>query len=405
MLGLLREGSVLAFWLANLFSNLGTGAFILALNWLAVKRHGALGIGALALAYGVPQFALQLFGGSASDRLDRRRLFLATETGFMLVALALLMACTHNLAPLWVLVATNFLFGAISAFDTPARTALISQMVRPGEVVLAQQFFALSTSAAGVLGPALGGVLLSIGSSDRSHEEVAFLFNVLSYIPLLLIVPWLSIAATDTGPRPSGSLLEGVREGVAYVRAQATLRSLFLLLAIVMLLGMPFQTLLPIFVRSHLALQMGHGFYAALLSAVGLGAFCGSLLGVFHRQSRVGPLLLAASLGLGLSILLLIGSQVVHWASLAAFLGGVFGSLAINMDAAMIQGCSPPAMRGRVAGIANLTKGMQAFSAAAATVAIHRLGYLDVQLTLALLLLLGVLLLYPWLRRTLGEGA
>jgi MFS family permease len=403
MLSLLRDRSVLSFWLANLFSNLGTGAFILALNWLVAKRHGALGIGALTLAYGVPQFGLELFGGTVSDRLDRRRLFLGTEAGFLLVALALLLAWTYNLAPLGVLVAANFLLGAISAFDTPARTALISQMVRQSEVVVAQQFFALSGNAAAVLGPALGGVLLSLGSSDRSHEEFAFLFNVLSYIPLLIFALRPSTAAAAES-RPSGSLLQDVREGIACVRAQATLRSLFLLLAFVMLFGMPFQTLLPIFVHSYLALHLGHGFYAALLSAVGLGAFCGSLLGVFRRPSRTGPLLLAAGVGLGISILLLISSRMVHWASLAAFSAGAFGSLAVNLDVAMIQGLSLPEMRGRVAGIANLTKGLQAFSAAVASVAIHRLGYFDVQFALALSLLLGVLLLYPSLRRNLGEG-
>ncbi|MFM7269732.1 MAG: hypothetical protein ACKOZT_14315, partial [Cyanobium sp.] len=68
MADLLENSGFRAFWLANLLSNLGTSAFVLAINWLTVKQYGALGIATLALAYGVPQLLLQLVGGTLSDR-------------------------------------------------------------------------------------------------------------------------------------------------------------------------------------------------------------------------------------------------------------------------------------------------------------------------------------------------
>ena len=54
MADLLTNRGFRAFWIANLISNLGTSAFVLAINWLTVKQYGALGIATLALAYGVP---------------------------------------------------------------------------------------------------------------------------------------------------------------------------------------------------------------------------------------------------------------------------------------------------------------------------------------------------------------
>lgn len=397
---MLRDPPLRTFWLANTFSGLGTGAFIMALNWLTVRQHGAPGIAALVIGYGVPQFALQLLGGSVSDRLDRRRLFAITQIGFLVVAMGLLMAASHNVAHLWVLVAVNVLFGGISAFDTPARTALISQMVESHEVVAVQQLFNLSGGITNVLGPALGGILLTVGNADQTREELAFLFNVVSYIPLLLSLPFLRVTLADEATQHSHRILDGVREGLLYVRGQASLQSLLILLAVVMLLGMPFQTLLPIFVHRHLSLETGHGFYAALLSAAGLGALWGSLLGLSGSQSRSkGHLLVWASLGLGTSIFLLVGSSLIHWASLAVFLAGACGAFTINLDTAIIQGITPSAMQGRVAAIANLTKGLQAFSAAAASLAMHRLGYFGVQLSLAGMLVVGALFLYPSLRR------
>lgn len=41
---LLRLPGFRAFWLANMISNLGTSAFVLAITWLTVKQHGSAGI-------------------------------------------------------------------------------------------------------------------------------------------------------------------------------------------------------------------------------------------------------------------------------------------------------------------------------------------------------------------------
>ena len=106
------------FWIANLVSNLGTSAFVMALSWLTVKSYGSAGIAALALGYGVPQFLLEVVGGAAADRINRRRLFLLTESGFLLVALALWGASLLGAVPLWMLVGLTVCNGAISAFDS-----------------------------------------------------------------------------------------------------------------------------------------------------------------------------------------------------------------------------------------------------------------------------------------------
>ena len=395
------------FWVANLVSNLGTSAFVMALSWLTVKTYGASGIAALALGYGVPQFLLNVVGGAAADRISRRRLFQLTETGFLLVALTLWLVSIGGTVPLWLLVAVNACNGAISAFDSPARTALISEMVPQHQWMEAQQLYSASSNITNIFGPALGGVLLSIGTSNRSHEEVAFFFNVLSFLPLLILIPFLPSprAATHAARSKGESFLRSVAEGLQFVRGQWSLRSLLQLLAVVMLLGMPFQTLLPIFVHGHPSMGGGqsHGYYAALLSAVALGGFVGALLGMASSSGRrPGGSLLAAAVGLGLSIVLLASSAVIHWASLAAFFAGACGVLAVNLDTALVEGFTPVALQGRVSAIASLSKGLQSFSAAAASGLMHGValltgvpgsGYWPVQVSMGVVLMLVVLLL------------
>ena len=395
------------FWVANLVSNLGTSAFVMALSWLTVKTYGASGIAALALGYGVPQFVLEVVGGAAADRINRRRLFQLTETGFLLVALTLWLVSIGGTVPLWLLVAVNACNGAISAFDSPARTALISEMVPQHQWMEAQQLYSASSNITNIFGPALGGVLLSIGTSNRSHEEVAFFFNVLSFLPLLILIPFLPSprAATHAARSKGESFLRSVAEGLQFVRGQWSLRSLLQLLAVVMLLGMPFQTLLPIFVHGHPSMGGGqsHGYYAALLSAVALGGFVGALLGMASSSGRrPGGSLLAAAVGLGLSIVLLASSAVIHWASLAAFFAGACGVLAVNLDTALVEGFTPVALQGRVSAIASLSKGLQSFSAAAASGLMHGValltgvpgsGYWPVQVSMGVALILVVFLL------------
>ena len=68
----LRHRQFLWMWGANLFSNFGTSTYVLAINWIAVKEHGGIGLGAITLAYGLSQFIFQLFGGVVSDRFNRK---------------------------------------------------------------------------------------------------------------------------------------------------------------------------------------------------------------------------------------------------------------------------------------------------------------------------------------------
>lgn len=407
---LFRLPGFLVFWLANLLSNLGTSAFVLAINWLTVKQHGAAGIATLALAYGLPQMLLQLVGGTLSDRLDRRHLYAVTQAGMLTIAVMILAASTQGVVPLWLLALVNGGNGVLSAFDTPARTALVSDLAPPPQVSQAQELFSLTSSLTNIFGPALGGVLLSVGPNARSHEEVAFAFNVLTFVPLLLCIPWLPRTARVTARvgAAAGSFRQSLQAGLQEVRRRPDLRLLLLVLTLVMVLGMPFQGLLPVFVQRHLSAETGHGFYAALMSAVGLGSFLGSLLGMgLLDRVRAGELLAGAGAGLAVAVLLLSLSNVVHWASLSAFLAGACSYLAISVDNALLQAGSGREMQGRINAIANLTKGLQSLSLAGAGYGIHLLaathhfgsGYQVVQVSLALGLLAGVLALWPRLVR------
>ena len=135
----------------------------------------------------------------------------------------------------------------------------------------------------------------------------------------------------------------------------------------------------------------------------------GALVGMASGSTRQpgGPLL-ASAVGLGVSIVLLAASGVIHWASLAAFFAGACGVLAVNLDTALVEGLTPVALQGRVSAIASLSKGLQSFSAATASGLMHWIGrqtgvpgsgYVPVQVSMGVgLILVVVLLRGPLLR-------
>jgi MFS family permease len=368
------------FWLAITFSNLGKSAFLMAISWLTVRLYGAHGIALLSLVYGFPQLLFPLFGGVATDRLARRRLYGLTESLLLLIAALLWLSSISGNLPLWLLLGVSLGNGVISAFDVPARSALISEMVLQEDLVSAQQVFNISAQVAGVFGPALGGVLLSIGAHGHSNEGLAFLFYCFSYIPVLLCLPFLP-KAVPAGPSQPQRLhmqdvVRGVRQGFVYVGSSRSLVVLMQLLAAVMLLGGPFQSLLPIYVHDSPTLAADHRAYAVLLSAVALGGFVGALLGVPSAERRYRYQAVAhASLGLGCALLLLTSSQGIHGAVLSAFLAGGFSIFAINLDTSLLLGLTPAQIQGRVSSIASLGKGLHAVTAAAASEAIGQLSH------------------------------
>lgn len=377
--GLVSNRSFRVFWIASTLSALGTSAYVMALTWLTARFYGAHGIALLALGYGIPQIMFELFGGAATDHMRRRKTYALTEGTLLVIAVLLWLVSTRGIVPLWLLVVVSSCNGIIASLDTPARTALIGEMVRPKDLVSAQQLFSVSSQLANIVGPALGGVLLSIGGHGHANEQAAFLFNVLSYVPVLLSLPLLPGAASPAPVRRERlqalDVVRGIREGLHYVRAHRRLVVLMQMLAVVMVLGGPFQQLLPIFVRDSSALESSHVGYAVLLTAVGSGGLVGSLLGVALAESRQRFLALSiGALGLGGGILLFSTSQMIHWASLFAFLVGACSVFTVNLDTALLQGMTPRDMQGRVSSMASLCKGLQSLSAAAASEAIGLLN-------------------------------
>jgi MFS family permease len=337
-----------------------------ALHWPVYVLTGSpLALGALGLTRVVPIVLFSLWGGLAADRLDRRRVMLATQS-VMLAGAAALSALTlagHESLP--VLYGANALLAVASAFDNPARNALVPRLVPLAQLPAALSLNLTMFHAATIGGPALAGLLIagasvapaavapvlgSGASADTRRLALIYALNALSFVGVLLAVLAMRtsgrVVANGRGhPAP----LPALREGLRFVFGTPIM---------VWTTGLDFLatffagslSLLPVFADQ--VLGVGPAGYGWLVSAPALGALAGSLYASFrHLPERQGRLLLAAVAFYGLATVVY-GLSRWYWLTfLALALSGLADLVSTVIRQTLRQMLTPDHLRGRMTSV------------------------------------------------------
>jgi MFS family permease len=339
-----------------------------AQSWLVYRLTGSsLLLGLVGFASQIPVFVLSPIGGVVADRSDRRRIVIATQTTFMVLALALAFATLRGTAGVRVVMAVAVLMGIVNAFDVPARQALIVELVPPDDMLNAIALNSSMVNSARILGPAIAGVTVA-----AVGEGWCFLGNGASYLAVLAGLLAMRLPSRVRGAPASG--LDSLREGFGFVARTAPIRALLLLLGLVSLTGMPYTVLMPIFADQ--ILHGGPQSLGLLMGSSGVGALTGTLLLAARRRLRgLGRWVTFAALGFGTSMCLFALSRSL-WLS-AALLVPVGFSMMLQMAASntLIQAMVPDHLRGRVLAVyAMMFMGMAPIGALLAGALASRIG-------------------------------
>ena len=340
-----------------------------AQSWLVYRLTGSsLLLGLVGFCGQIPVFALAPFGGAVADRLDRRRILVATQTASMLLAFALAaLTLLGVVRPAHVFVLSAVL-GAVNAFDIPARQAFVVEMVgaedMPNAIALNSSMF----NGARIVGPAVAGVLVGV-----IGEGWCFFANGVSFLAVIA-----SLLAME--PLPSrrhegrGSAYEQVVEGFRFVARTPPIRAILLLLGLVSLLGMPYAVLMPIFADG--ILHGGPRGLGLLMGASGVGALMGALGLAARADLRgLGRWVAASTAGFGLCLVLFAVSRA-FWSSAALLVPvGFFMMVQMAGSNTLVQSMVPDALRGRVMSVYSMMfMGMAPFGALLAGALATRIG-------------------------------
>ena len=305
-------------------------------------------LGYVGFAAGVPSWLFMLYGGVIADRMPRRTLLVITQTCMMLLAFLLAGLTFSGRVQAWHIIVLAFLLGTANAFDAPARQAFVLEMVDrqhlTNAIALNSTMFNLGTA----IGPAVAGITYSLFG-----PAWCFTINAFSFLAVIAALLLMKLKPVEQVKRHE-TVLQEIRQGFRYVRANALVRAIILNLGVLSLFGLGFITLMPAWAVDVLG---GDATTLGLLqSARGIGAVAGALMiaavGSFIPREK---LLAVGSLVFPLLLLVYAG---VRWlpVSMAILVGIGWGFMVvINSSNSLVQIQVPDALRGRVMGIFTLT--------------------------------------------------
>ncbi|HEX6967047.1 MAG TPA: MFS transporter [Gemmatimonadaceae bacterium] len=339
---LLEHRNFRLYWLGQTGSQIGTWVQSVARGWLALQlSNSAFVVAFVGFAGSIPVLLFSLFAGVFADRYDKLRLVKITQTLFLVQsALTWWFVWSGHITIAW-LVALSLFNGMVNAFDTPSRQALIVELVGKEDLVNAIALNSSGFNLARIIGPAIGGALIKLVGLAWCFalDAVSYLAVLLGL--LLIVLPKFSAAEGLVSP------VEGMLQGLAYMRETRVMGQLMRLVAVVSVFAVPYLVLMPVEARD--VLHRGAGGYGALLTAVGVGAFLGALaLAGAGSGLRRGRLLAGSTISFAALLIVFAFVRSIWLAIPVLVLIGLSMIITTALANGLIQTVVPDALRGRI---------------------------------------------------------
>jgi MFS family permease len=349
--GVLRNHRFLRLWLAQIVSNLGDWAYIIAVEISFASNIAAndLLVRATAIFLGVEGLTSAVVGltiaGPIVDRFPRRAVMVTADIARCLAVATLFVV--HD--PTWLhVIGVAATLGAFRSVFHPAMMATVPDLVEGDAIVVANGLLTSTFHLAIMIGPALGAALVAaVGPSS------AFLLNAGSFALSAVLLIGLRMPTSSAPRRERFSPLADLREGAGYIARSRLARGIALVMGMSLLLlaaQSPFQVAL---VRRVLAPGGGHASWALILGAmtttVGVGMVLGSALTPWLSRRFAGrTLLVGALVVIAVSFAVVSRVTLVPLVLVALCGNGLAGGCVNVTYETLLQVGTPARLRGRV---------------------------------------------------------
>jgi len=340
-----RHHNYRLFFAGQVVSVAGSWMQNVALAWLVIELSNApLAVGALAFCRFLPFTFLGLVAGVIADRVDTRRLVIATQTAAMGVSILLAVVTLGDFAtlPLTYFLAT--LGGITLVFDASGRQTLTFQLVGQKELPNAVALNASLFNASRVIGPAIAGIVIAAVGTG-----MCFVVNAVSFLAVLVAL--LAMRTDELVPverHRDTRFLSSSREGLAWARRNRLPRATLVVVAITSVLGFNFHVLIPLLAAD--TLHVGPRGLGVLSAAFGLGALIGALVTASRSVARPRTFLLGAAAFSAIMVVIAPVTSTAVVLPLLVALGFAF-TLFVTTANSLIQLAAPDYLRGRAVSI------------------------------------------------------
>ncbi|CAN5445774.1 MFS transporter [soil metagenome] len=346
---LLRPGPFRRYLIGASISDTGTWMQIMAQGWvMSTLTNKAIMLGMVNFAAGLPMIFLTMFGGSIADRLDKRKILIWTQVVQIALAVAIGFLILAGRIQIWHIIVGAGLLGVAFAFEHPALSALVPELVKQEEIAAAVALDRGVFHCARLVGPSVAGIVVAVWGAATAFFTNAFSF--LAFVVALLSLP----------PRPVGSKEEeaqrssGFKEGIRYVRAdKPSLAMVGMIAAMTIFIFPTVSVMMPLYVRD--VLHFGPAFLGYLMAASAGGSVFGAIALVSIPRPRRLAGMMASALAVMAAGLALSGANLFSFAAAALVVISFGLSLIFGLSNTIVQERAPAYLRGRVSAVMGLS--------------------------------------------------
>ena len=303
-----------------------------------------------------PVLMFSMLGGVVADRVNRLRVLRSTRAMFAILTIGTGVLIATDVIRPWHLIAISICAGVLLSFDIPCRSAMIPALVPRDHLASAIALYSLVFGGASIVGPILFPLLVNL----QGMEGVFFLIGA-SYALTVVALAFMDPRGHTSGARRT-TLVQGLVDGLRYVRQHRIIAGVITLGMIVGAFGSPFGALLPVYADK--VVTGGIDTYSRLLLSTGIGGLVATVW-VTALGTRVRPARFFVVSGIGFGLGLLMMSRIASFSAAAPTIGliGAFSTVSGIMGSTLVQGHAADEYRGRVMSIHQFTWGANAIGA------------------------------------------
>jgi MFS family permease len=350
----LRSRDFLLFWSGQFISITGSQMQNVAVNWhVYVLTKSAFALGMVGLVRVVPIVLCSLIGGVVADTFNRKRLLLITQTTMLLSAALLALLTANGLQSPLPIYALTAISAAATAFDNPARQALLPSLVAPRDLPNAVSLYFIAFQTSMVIGPLIGGVMLG-----EFGPASVYAVNAASFLAVIAALLLVRASGRAESEKTAEKASEEAKNRVSFAALVEGLRFVWRTPILVQTMALDFvatffvssNALLPIFAAD--ILRVGAHGLGVLAAASSIGAvLMGLILTRRPEWKRPGLTILlsvaaygAATIGFGLS-------RAFWFSILMLAISGAADTISTVIRQTIRQLVTPDRLRGRMTSV------------------------------------------------------
>ena len=330
---------------AGLFSYFGSMITFVTLPFQIKELTGSYWIvGLIGAVEIIPLIIFGLYGGVLADHVDRKKMIWFTEFGTLVATFILFLNALRDKPSVVLIFIIAAIFAALSGLKRPSQEAILPRLVNHGDLPSASALMSLRWQFGGIVGPAVGGILVATFGA-----ETGYLVDCLTFVvSLALLARIKNVPPLTTRTAPS---IESLMEGIRYAFSRRDLLGTYVVDLAAMFLAMP-MALFP-FWADAIGTPWALGLFYSSITA---GAVIVTLLsGWMRNYPHHGKAVVFGALGWGVAIVIAgtTDSLVIVIASLV--IAGAFDQVSAMFRSFIWNQSIPDELRGRLAGIEMLS--------------------------------------------------